>query len=83
MMDVIVDKGGDDKVASRGVGNGEFVEGDGKQIVQYPSLTWVIPTHLLRGWTLLVSLWRLGHWGPGVIILVGFFIVICPGRIIF
>jgi hypothetical protein len=32
---------------------------------------------------LLVSLWRLGHQGPGVIISVGLFIIIGPGRIVF
>jgi hypothetical protein len=60
MMDVIVDEGGDNKVASGGVGDGDLAEGDGKWIIQYLSLTWVIPTHLLKGWMLLVSLWRLG-----------------------
>jgi hypothetical protein len=82
MIDVVIDKGGDNEVAGRGVGNGEFVEGDGKQIVQYPSLTWVIPTYPLRGWTVLVSLWRLGYWGPGVVVLGGFLIIVCPGRVI-
>jgi hypothetical protein len=33
MMDVVIDEGGNDKVASRGVRNGEFVEGDGKQVI--------------------------------------------------
>jgi hypothetical protein len=32
---------------------------------------------------LLVSLQRLGCWGPGVIILVGFLVIISPGRIVF
>jgi NAD/NADP transhydrogenase alpha subunit len=49
IVDIIVDKGGDNEVASRGVRNGEFVEEDGKQIIQYLSLTWVIPAYPLRG----------------------------------
>jgi hypothetical protein len=49
MMDIVINEGGDDKVTSRGVRDGEFVEGDGERVVQYPSLTWVIPTHPLRG----------------------------------
>ena len=49
MIDVIVDKGGNNKVANRGVRDGDLVEGDGKWIIQYPSLTWMIPTHPLRG----------------------------------
>jgi hypothetical protein len=83
IMDVVIDEGGDDEVASRGVRNGEFVEGDGEWIVQYLSLTWVISTHPLRGWMVLVSLWRLGCWGPGVVVLAGFLIIVCPGRIVF
>jgi hypothetical protein len=82
MINIVIDEGGDNKVASRGVGNGEFVEGDSKRIIQYPSLTWVIPTYPLRGWMVLVSLQRLGRCGPGVIILVGLLVVICPGRVI-
>ena len=82
MMDVVIDEGGNNEVASRGVRNGEFVEEDGEQVIQYPSLTWVIPTHPLRGWMVLVSLWRLGRWGPGVVVLVGFLVIVCPDRVV-
>jgi hypothetical protein len=44
MLNAIINVGGGDEVASRGVRNGESVEGDGERVVQYPSLFQVIPT---------------------------------------
>jgi hypothetical protein len=82
-MNIIIEEGGDDKIASRQIRNGEPIVDDSKQIVQYLSLTWMVSAHPLGGWMLLVSLWRLGHWAPGVIVRFGLLIVIGPGRIVF
>ena len=82
-MNVIIYEGGDDEIAGRWIRNREPVVRDGEWIVQYPSLTWMVPTHPLGGWMLLVSLWRLGHWVPGVVVRFGLLIIVGPGRIVF
>jgi hypothetical protein len=48
-MNVIIKKGGDDKIAGGWVRNGEPIVGGGEWIVQYPSLTWMVSIHLLGG----------------------------------
>ena len=82
-MNVIIYEGGNNEIAGRWIRNREPVVRDGERIVQYPSLTWIVPTHPLGGWMLLVSLWRLSHWVPGVIVRFGLLIIVGPGRIIF
>ena len=82
-MNVIIYEGGIDEIAGRWIRNREPVVRDGEQIVQYPSLTQMVPTHPLGGWMLLVSLWRLGHWVPGVVVRFGLLIIVGPGRIVF
>ena len=82
-MNVIIYEGGNDEIAGRWIRNREPVVRDGERIVQYPSLTQMVPAHPLGGWMLLVSLWRLGHWVPGVVVRFGLLIIVGPGRIIF
>ena len=82
-MNVIIYEGGNNEIAGRWIRNREPVVRDGERIIQYPSLTWMVLAHPLGGWMLLVSLWRLGHWVPGVIFRFGLLVIISPGRIVF
>ena len=82
-MNVIIYEGGDNEIAGRWIRNREPVVRDGERIVQYPSLTRMVPAHPLGGWMLLVSLWRLSHWVPGIVVRFGLLVIVGPGRIIF
>jgi hypothetical protein len=48
IINIIINIGGNDEVASGGVRDGDLVERGNKQIIHYPSLIWVVPIHPLR-----------------------------------
>jgi hypothetical protein len=82
-INIIIEEGGNDKIAGGQIRNGELIVGSSEWIIQYPPLTWVVSIHPLEGRMLLVFLWRLGCWVPGIIIGFGLLVVVGPGRIVF